>query len=127
MLLRQFIRNDHLCQAMATLNTRSQALTADCMLLLSPFLSSADRLRFFFFFFFFQISFFSSVSVLPPLSQHGNQVLRNASSRSILLFLRSLPNITTCVWGRNSSDGSVLGSLSCVMQHQRFDPPLSLR
>ena len=27
---------------------------------------------------------------------------------------------------RNSSVGSVLGSLSCMMQNHRFDPPLSL-
>ena len=29
--------------------------------------------------------------------------------------------------GRNSSVGSVLGSLSCVMQLRGFDPPRSLR
>ena len=29
--------------------------------------------------------------------------------------------------GQNSSVGSVLGSLSCVMQHHGFEPPLSLR
>ena len=41
--------------------------------------------------------------------------------------------IFSCVWllkrlsgGRNSSVGSVLGSLSCVMQHHRFDLPWSL-
>ena len=28
--------------------------------------------------------------------------------------------------GRNSSVGSVLGLLSCVMQNHGFDPPLSL-
>ena len=27
----------------------------------------------------------------------------------------------------NSSVGSVLGSLSCMMQHRGFDPPLSLQ
>ena len=33
----------------------------------------------------------------------------------------------TQIWGRNSSVGSVLCSLSCVMQRRGFDPPLSIR
>ena len=32
----------------------------------------------------------------------------------------------TIRWGRSSSVGSVFGSLSSVMQHSRFNPPLSL-
>ena len=29
-------------------------------------------------------------------------------------------------WGRDSSAGSMLGSLSCMMQRRGFDPPLEL-
>ena len=36
-------------------------------------------------------------------------------------------SITPKAGARNSSVGSVVGSLSCVMQRRGFDPPLSLR
>ena len=46
-------------------------------------------------------------------------------SRGVRFMLES--RFTASKRGPNSSVGSVLGSLSCVIQRRRFDHPLSLR
>ena len=40
------------------------------------------------------------------------------------IFLRKVSSLMDGFGGRNSSVGSVLGSLSCMMQRRGFDPPL---